>query len=303
MVRYGIISLCVVIVTLTVPVWGVSAANKNAAVTNTLFVMFFGDLTTDCNGDDGGTAYLDECNVCVSGNSGKNPCRLLNDTGITWSGFYPTGNNSTCTGEDITYQDCAQGLDFSNNDDADGHAGFSFVKLASDGSPLPADAVTWSCVKDIVTGLTWEVKTDDEGLHDKDDLYNWYSTDSASNGGNYPWSADDDGDICYGYNAGDPNALCNTQSFVYRVNQTGLCGKSDWRMPSHQELVGIVSFDRVEPSIDLAYFPNTLNSLIWTGVPRIVEGNWAAWYVSVLTGISASNGRKHTYGIRLVRND
>jgi hypothetical protein len=39
----------------------------------------------------------------------------------------------------------------------DGRAGFSFVKIGADGSELPADATDWSCVRDKVTGLTWEM--------------------------------------------------------------------------------------------------------------------------------------------------
>ncbi len=53
----------------------------------------------------------------------------LNDTGITWGGDYPSGNNTTCTSNIAAPQDCNQGRDATHNDDSDGHAGFSFTKL------------------------------------------------------------------------------------------------------------------------------------------------------------------------------
>jgi len=75
----------------------------------------------------------------------------INDTGIT-----------ECIGASAG-QDCDYGRDenpFMNSDD-NGHAGFNFVKLSSAGAELSADATSWDCVQDNITGLVWEVKTDD----------------------------------------------------------------------------------------------------------------------------------------------
>ncbi|HOP23574.1 MAG TPA: hypothetical protein PLX38_12515 [Gammaproteobacteria bacterium] len=97
----------------------------------------------------------------------------LNDTGITWGGGYPDGNNATCTSNISEPQDCNHGRDATHNDDSDCHAGFSFTKLDMSGNPIPASATQWSCVRDNVTGFVWEVKTDYEGIHDKDITYRW----------------------------------------------------------------------------------------------------------------------------------
>ena len=95
----------------------------------------------------------------------------LNDTGITWSGNYASGNNTECIASTtpdgdnvVAAQDCSHGRDATHNDDSDGHAGFSYTKLDSNGVPLAnqnADYATtpWACVRDNVTGLIWEVKT------------------------------------------------------------------------------------------------------------------------------------------------
>ena len=49
----------------------------------------------------------------------------------------------------------------------------SYTKLDADGNDLPDTAVSWVMVRDNVTGLIWEVKTDDVSIHDKDNLYDW----------------------------------------------------------------------------------------------------------------------------------
>ncbi len=69
----------------------------------------------------------------------------LNDTGTTWGGDYPDGNNATCASNISSPQDCEQGRDSANNDDSDGHAGFSFTKLSGEGVELLASASDWYC--------------------------------------------------------------------------------------------------------------------------------------------------------------
>ena len=276
----------------------------NRALISTLSLLLFGS-DTDCNGEPNGTASLDACNVCVGGNTGKFSCAGLNDTGVTWSGEYSQGNSSTCT-DTLPEQDCEFGLDTTHNNNGDGHAGFSFVKIDMQGNLLPDDAQQWSCVKDNVTGLIWEVKTTANGLHNYEDTFNWYSSDSAANGGSYPSSENNDGDVCYGYDESSSDTYCNTEAYTARVNMEGLCGKANWRMPTVLELIGIVSFDRTNPTIDTDYFPNTSTgtgySIYWTDTPDVLN-YWAAWYVTFQKGSSAYQGRNTNYNIRLVSSN
>ncbi len=202
------------------------------------------------------------------------PFSRLNDTGITWGGNYPVGNNSTCAGEEIGGQDCSHGRDATSNNDSDGHAGFSFTKLGANGNPLAnqaADYATtpWACVQDNVTGLIWEVKTNDGGLHDQNDTYTCDNT--------------------------NPATYCNTETYVARVNAAGWCGKSDWRMPTIKELEGIVSLGTFAPAIDTGYFPNTpYDSVVWSRSPD--ASGWAdAWLVDFYDGNSTIHIR-YTYG-------
>ncbi len=68
----------------------------------------------------------------------------------------------------------------------------SYTKLDATGNDLSDDATSWVMVKDNVTGLIWEVKTDDSNIHHKDILYTWHDASNvfiaqliADNFGNY----------------------------------------------------------------------------------------------------------------------
>ncbi|WP_417913186.1 DUF1566 domain-containing protein [Candidatus Electronema sp. TJ] len=236
----------------------------------------------------------------------------LNDTGITWSGNYASGNNTACIASTtpdgdnvVAAQDCSHGRDVTHNDDSDGHVGFSYTKLDSNGMPLAdqsADYATtpWACVKDNVTGLIWEVKTDDGGLHDKDDTYTWYNTNPTTNGG-ADGSADNGGNTCYGYDSSNAATFCNTQAYVNRVNAAGWCGASDWRMPTRKELEGLVHRGRYSPTIDISYFPDTTNGWYWSGSPLAGYSDYGR-IVNFGRGLSDFSDRDSGYGaVRLVR--
>ena len=60
-------------------------------------------------------------------------------------------------------------------------------------------------MRDNVTGLMWEVKTDDGGLRDKDWTYSWYNPDATTNGGSAGYA--DYGDNCF-----DSSALRHRRS-------------------------------------------------------------------------------------------
>lgn len=220
----------------------------------------------------------------------------LNDTGIIWGGGTVSGNNSTCT---PGVQDCSSGRDNTDNYDTDGHAGFSFTKLDSSGAALADQAQDyatnpWSCVKDEVTGLIWAVKTT-TGLHDSTYTYSWYNTDAATNGG-----ADGTQNPFFG--SCDDNHDCNTTSYVDWVNSQGLCGATDWRVPSVKELLSIVSYNAAgTTAIDSTFFPNTATDrTFWTSTP-VSEASTEAWSVHFQYGYTAKSAKSSTLYVRLVR--
>jgi hypothetical protein len=177
----------------------------------------------------------------------------LNDTGVDW---WADASQNNLASEPAGYpgQDASHGRDASHSNDTDGHAGFAFTKLDANGQPLPVSAPSWSCVRDEVTGLVWEVKTDDGGLRDREFQYTWYNPDPATNGGSA--GTPDPGRLGGSDNCLD-GARCDTEKYMADVNAAKLCGASNWRLPSQQELRSIRDHSsRDRPAVDTAYFPD-----------------------------------------------
>ncbi len=235
----------------------------------------------------------------------------LNDTGITLCGDASV-NNLACPVAGFPGQDGEQGRDTTFNNITDGQAGFSFTKVSSNGTPLAvqtaiwsdngseAAGTKWSCVLDNVTGLLWEVKVNDTAsIHNKNWTYSWYNSDPTTNGG---YSGAQNAGSCI------DNANCDTEKFVAAVNNRGLCGYSDWRLPSAEELMSLVdnSIAAPGPTIDTTFFPNTPNAWTWSSTlnvdPNIVPGQLGVWLVTFDRGHFADANTGFPYAARLVRS-
>ncbi|SJM92905.1 DUF1566 domain-containing protein [Crenothrix polyspora] len=219
----------------------------------------------------------------------------LNDTGIiTCSNL--TKKNLPCPQKTNPGQDAQYGRDKTANNNSDGHAGFSFTKISSTGKVLLASAKTWNCVKDNVTGLMWEGKTNDGRLHDMDWTYSWYEPNNKINGG---FAGIQNGGLC------STKKDCDTYAYVKAVNKAGWCGHKDWRMPTVEELSSLTSFNREEPALDITYFPETNIDIFWSSTPYFVSFfsfNNYAWYVNFFRGHENYQINAYDYQIRLVRN-
>ena len=228
----------------------------------------------------------------------------FNDTGITRCGNADT-NGLPCPVPDFPRQDAQYGRDKTRNVAGNGKAGFNFTKLDSQGKPLPAKATAWDCVRDNVTGLVWERKPvgdwvrGNQGLHDADDTYTWYSTDSNNNGGSPGY--DNEGNTCFLYLNGLAFTYCNTEAYVKRVNAAGWCGSKDWRLPDHFELRGLMDLSIRYPgrTIDTIYFPDT-KSWYWASSPDATDAG-SAWEVLFDSGGSSVSPRNFYRAVRLVR--
>ncbi len=220
----------------------------------------------------------------------------LNDTGITWAGEYSSGNktDNDCTTATIAGdQDCHQGRDSTNNNDTDGLAGFSFIKLDETGTALTDQTASGHyCVEDTITGLTWEVKLDDGSERDKDNTYRWggltaIGIDHASKKGTY-------------YDSWD--VLVNYANDTSDANTTGdaLCGYSDWRVPNIEELRSIAHLGKTNPAIDQNYFPNTQSPYYWSSSPY-ASNSTVAWALGFDSGYGEGGYRVADVYVRLVR--
>jgi hypothetical protein len=232
----------------------------------------------------------------------------LNDTGITFCGD-DTTNTTNCAvvgadGGTHPRQDATQGRDAQAaagtlTKVGGGGAGFDFTKIANNGTVLPASAelgsnpTDWACTRDNVTGLIWEVKTI-SGLRSQDHRYTWYNRDASINGGAAGIAS---GGTCFQANR------CDTEKFVQDVNAApGLCGATDWRMPTVKELESIADFGRFMPSVDPTYFPNTPYSSYFWSASAYASGSSNAWNVDFGVGNAHYSGSKSYAGqARLVR--
>lgn len=223
--------------------------------------------------------------------------RSLNDTGVTACADADI-NTALCPVSQYPNQDAQNGRDFTHNDPTDGIAGFSFTKLDANGQPLADQTVDyattpWACVKDNVTGLMWEVKTDTQGLHYKYSNYVWYEPNIPNSG--YAGSP-----IGVGSSIGycDTTWKCNSSDYTARVNNTAYCGYSDWRLPTTSELFGLSSLDP-SSNIDSAYFPDTVGNLPYWSIESYPYDRYQAWFVGSFY-INVGN-KSQSYRIRLVR--
>jgi hypothetical protein len=154
-----------------------------------------------------------------------------------------------------------------------------FTKISASGFPLLSSASDWSCVRDNVTGLVWEVKVD-SGLHSIGNRYRWggigaeqYSTEFYD----------------------DWNVLVN--------GSDGLCGYSDWRVPNRFELIAASHDGERAGELMTQYFPYA-SSYFWSssayeGVGE--DGSDGAWFVYLTVASTGGDFRHSSRPVRLVR--
>ncbi|MDG2305679.1 MAG: DUF1566 domain-containing protein [Candidatus Binatia bacterium] len=89
---------------------------------------------------------------------------------------------------------------------------------------------------DLNTGLQWELKTDDGSIHDKDNRFDWSDRDAE------PWDVVEFYPAGLSYPAGGAFVdFLGTLNFNQLPAGWGcFAGKCDWRLPTAEELAGIV---------------------------------------------------------------
>lgn len=248
----------------------------------------------------------------------QTPTHPLNDTGqvTCYNASAATGTVSPGTpapeATGFKGQDCTQGRAAADalgtlvKVGASSTKGRDYTKIANDGSVLPASATLgpnpgdWACTRDNVTGLIWEVKVNNAThLRHSGHRYTWYDTNGVINGGNAGTVGNTS--TCANTLGGQP---CNTSNFRNAVNAlTGanrLCGATDWRLPTANELQSLVDYQAQNPAIDTTWFPNTPAALYWSG-ENYVPGAPYAWVVDFYGGGLGANGKDNGRQVRLVR--
>ena len=168
----------------------------------------------------------------------------------------------------------------------------SYTKLGQDGMELDDNATQedgWIMIRDNVTGLIWEMKTDDDSIHDKDNTFAWCDTNPETNGG--------DPGTC-----GDGP---NTEDLISTMNENKYGGFSDWRMPTRNELRTIIDYDAYNPAVNTDYFPytKTYHSYYWSSTTAAEGVPSGAWIMNFYSGKSNSTSWKSSpYSVRAVRD-
>ena len=145
----------------------------------------------------------------------------------------------------------------------------SYTKLDEKGNDLPDSATSWVMVRDNVTGLIWEVKTDDGSIHDKDTWYTWQDAQDV---------------------------------FIAELNSLSFGAHSDWRVPTIKELASIVNLGTHGPAINTDYFPMTMSSYYWSSTTDAYRAS-LAWDIQFSGGNEGRNGKStHRCYVRAVRS-
>ncbi|MEN8134946.1 MAG: DUF1566 domain-containing protein [Thermodesulfobacteriota bacterium] len=143
----------------------------------------------------------------------------------------------------------------------------TLIKLDAMGRELPDDAAEWAMVRDPAKGLTWEVKTDDGSIHDKNNSYSWKK---------------------------------HNKEFLAKLNEEKFGGFSDWRLPEETELEGLVDRAKEQPPrINEKYFPQTSPS-IHLGWSLCQDGSLN---VSKINFGPKPTTKKRVFSIRAVRGE
>ena len=234
------------------------------------------------------------------------PTQPLNDTGVIlqatdsqilsgYQGDYPGQDGQR--GQDIIH---ANNL---SEKAGRGEKGFDFTRLDEMGDEVDDDNASWRCVRDNITGLIWESKTDvlTTTLHSSSYSYSWYETDEVEG-----FDGDENG-----ISTSCSLTSCNTESFIAEVNVQGLCNFRDWRLPTHNELLSLLHLGQTTaPMIDTDYFPSTTDSLtvpVWYWTQDSSADGFAneqaqnAWAIDFASGNDNFLNKSTASKVRLVR--
>ncbi|MES3026036.1 MAG: DUF1566 domain-containing protein [Pseudomonadota bacterium] len=208
--------------------------------------------------------------------------KRLNDTGITTCSN-AGANALACPQAGFAGQDGELGRDAQSALTGAGSSRISAFFLTA----LPGGA---GCVQDNVTGLLWEGKGA-AGLHAAGSTYSWFASSGANGGAAGSASAG----VCSG-------SGCDTEKFVAAVNAEALCGFRDWRLPTAEELAGIVDSGAATAPTVRPQFANQLASTYWSASPR--AGAAAdAWQLDFNSGAVGFAAKSTANRVRLVRGN
>lgn len=150
------------------------------------------------------------------------------------------------------------------------------------------------CVFDRRTDLLWEVKQPENGAHRFDATYSWYSNEPAQHMSEPGLRHGGDCDL----------ERCDTEALVSAINDGGLCGHHDWRLPQREELLTLGDYRLIETGnvLDPAFFPHALPDEYWSASTFRLYPQ-SAWVVSAANGLDRGERKREARLARLVRGE
>ncbi|HAS8382644.1 TPA: fibronectin type III domain-containing protein [Vibrio vulnificus] len=161
---------------------------------------------------------------------------------------------------------------YARNSNADGYQSLSFLKIDAQGErlarqDLPYIATPHSCTVESKTGRTWAVPNSE--MEEGDRIRHWYGIDNRYlHGDNLAVNDDQYNGFCVALNGDvysqDKARQCTVNQLVQRANESKLCGISEWRLPTYEETLNILTLKgNPQLNFDDDYFPNLDGNMLW----------------------------------------
>jgi len=151
-------------------------------------------------------------------------------------------------------------------------------------------------VIDLKTDLMWEQKSDDGGVHDKDNLYGWSTGSGLPDGTAFT-------DFLAQLNGG-ATGVGNCASADAVTESGGFLGHCDWRLPSAAELQTILLAPypcAASPCIDPVFGPTQADGY-WSATTHSFPGySIFGWIASFASGGAAYDSKTLSRSVRAVR--
>ncbi|MDD2717370.1 MAG: DUF1566 domain-containing protein [Candidatus Wallbacteria bacterium] len=147
----------------------------------------------------------------------------------------------------------------------------SYTKFRTDLKPVPEESCWdegYRMVQDNNTGLIWEVKSPNPGdLNYCDDRYTWSDAQDV---------------------------------YLAKLNAQKYGGFADWRIPNKDELRSIVDYGKLNPSVDLKYFPDCQVAFYWCAEDYQMQP-YFGWGIFFGLGSGIAYSKKVPRHVRAVR--
>ncbi len=148
------------------------------------------------------------------------------------------------------------------------------------------------------TKIVWEIKTDDESVHDVDNTYTWTQreeSDSEPDGTLFEVFLRALNSTCEGEGATE----CKSDEDCAKGEKCGFTGHRDWCIPDVKELQSIVDYGSFRPASSV--HGEMATTYYWTSTPSVIITQ-NAWTVNFFDGLVLNSSKKiHALHARAMR--